>query len=271
MLYEVGNTTISLEIPALIALPILQAQIPSIEVSRKISSVPDITIRFEDSNNESFIIKENNFLLSGEWSNSLQTDMPHLMYSILRQYWLEHGYYCVHSVVINNSLLIGHSGMGKTTLALKAIKKEMDLFSFDKTILKFNDTALHAVFGTQIISVREKYLSRAQNVLKDDYLIKNGERFIFNSDTGKPREIKNIFLFSLSENNLEIESASIHQLYAYFMDSVKIDALMGNFLFSGNSSLKAKGHLIVGLKNMSPGIKTLIGTPVEIITHIQKL
>lgn len=271
MLYQVGKTTISLEIPALIALPVLQAQIPSIKVSKKITMVPDITIRFEESNSENFSFKENTFLLSGEWSDSLQTDMPHLMYSVLRQYWLEHACYPVHSICINNSLLIGHSGTGKTTLALNAIEKEMDLFSFDKTVLKFDENALYAVLGTQIISVREKYLPIAQKCLKGASFIKNGDRLIFNYQTGSPRAIKNIFLFSLSEVPLEIELSNIHQIYSYFVDSVKTDAIVGNFLFNGNISLQSKGSLIMSLKKMNIPIKTLIGTPAEILTHIQSL
>lgn len=271
MLYQVANTTISLEIPELIALEILQCHIPGIEVSKKITEVPNITIRFEENNSESLSLKENMFLFAGDWTPEIKTDIPHLMYSVLRQYWIEHGLYPVHSIVVNNSLLIGHSGTGKTTLALKALEKEMDVFSFDKTVVKFDGDRLHAVLGTKVISVREKYLPTAKKFLKESSFIKNGERCIFNYKTGISREIKSIFIFSLSESYLEIEPASIHQLYSYFMDSVKTDAFIGNFLFNGNTSSQSKGNLIVSLKNMNTPIKTLIGTPAEILTHIQTL
>jgi hypothetical protein len=70
------------------------------------------------------------------------------------------------------------------------------------------------------------------------------------------------------------KSSALHELYSYFLDSVKTDVIIGNgqLLLDGNISYSCKERLMHNLKNLLNNeeiqLKTLIGTKEEIIKYI---
>lgn len=112
------------------------------------------------------------------WKN----DLPHFIYALLRQYWIEAGLSPVHSLCVggghrlNNlkSLVIGHSGTGKSTVATELLKLDYPVHSLDRTLVHINniDNDINKNFnfnkkhvhltqfaGTQVLSLRKNSIN----------------------------------------------------------------------------------------------------------------
>lgn len=108
------------------------------------------------------------------WKN----DLPHFIYALLRQYWIEAGLSPVHSLCVGRvhrlSLVIGHSGTGKSTLASELLKLDYPVHSLDRTLVHINniDNDINKNFnfnkkhvhltqfaGTQVLSLRKNSIN----------------------------------------------------------------------------------------------------------------
>lgn len=273
MYYQIGSIKLELVLPEELPLESLQAQIPGITKGNQSDICEILTFKFIKG--KSYIKKTTTTLtLSGEWNNATKGDISHLVYCWLRQYWINRGYYPVHSLCMGNSLFVGHSGTGKTTLALEALKSQLVPYSFDKTVVSFQGEKVLPILGTQVISVREE-LNHGLNNLSQ--IGTNGTRILFKTNQKvSPTGIENIYLFHLQDKRLEIntlsDASSLHELYPYFMDTVKTDAIVGETVFSGNTSKKSKEKLIKELRQwISQGhpLSILIGRPHDIINYLK--
>lgn len=262
--YQIGSLTLQLYIPAHIGLDALRTHIPEIkEISKPIKV--DLILSFISHNESNVVLKNNVLIVYGNWNATLESDLPHLIYGMLRQYWISHEQYPVHSICFNHHLLIGHTGTGKTTLGVAALNQNIDVFSFDKTVVSFEEDGLYAQLGTDIISIRTQTGNR---VLKS-----------YQKRSCKPEYIKNMSLFSINQKPLEVltinSDAAIHQLYPYFMDCTKTDVFIdnGKAVFNGMVSNEAKiktfEHLRAWL-SLHNNIKFISGEADCIISYIEE-
>lgn len=280
--YNIHNFILQVSAPEEIDLHKLQSQIPGIEYSLSNNKTPDTEFVFIERKNCKIIQSKNKFTLYGAWSEGLKTDIPHLFYAILRQYWIEKGYYPIHSILLENSLVLGHSGSGKTSLSIEAMKHNMQISSYDKTLVHFSAHEMNCIAGTNIISLRkdiyENNFSQTSDLNHFDRPIHYGDRVLFFSKNKIVKTIKNIYLFFISETPLAIKpmsiDSSLHELYPYFMDTIKTDIIVGNgqAIFSGNNSSKSKTVLMNHLKNWlqcNESVEILVGKKEDIVQYIK--
>jgi hypothetical protein len=181
--YKVLDLYISLELPEKINVLALKAQVPSIEEINFIPLEVNLILKFKESTTWSFTQSKNKIeyeiIINGIWNDDSKADIPHVLYGVLRNLWIEKEIYPIHSICINESLLIGHSGTGKTTLALEALNKKLAVFSFDKTLVQINllENCLEMIGGTTIISIREDLIESTMMHDGCKY-VKNGERLV---------------------------------------------------------------------------------------------
>lgn len=287
-LYKVHNYVICLNLPEVIELSKLQAHIPSIIRMEYVNHHHNddynniIHINFIES--EMFEIQESkgSIHIYAIWNDIIKNDMPHLVYGILRKIWIENGYYPIHSICFENSLLIGHSGNGKTTLALSAIKKNCKVFSFDKTLVNFNDLQLVAQSGTQVLSIRKQLYEKEcidnAQVLNFE-ILSYGERIVLQAPISENSEdITKIYLFYLNDIPLVKQKltslSSLHELYSFFLDSTKNDVIINNgqYVFDGNISMGSKQNLTESLKkwlSSNHKVEVLIGNKDDIVDYVR--
>lgn len=132
------------------------------------------------------------------WKN----DLPHFIYALLRQYWIETGLAPVHSLCVagrnnkynskdnnryqsehyyhkaQNSLIIGHSGTGKSTLATELLNLNWPVHSLDRTLVHIYSNSNHdypdnlqnnrfhltQLAGTQVLSLRKNSTNINTNI-----------------------------------------------------------------------------------------------------------
>lgn len=216
--------------------------------------------------------------------NNIKNDIPHLLYGILRQYWIENEKYPIHSICIDNNLLLGHSGSGKTGLGILALMNKMNVSSFNKTLVYFQNDNLKVLIGTEIISIMDKMYMEELSILKEDENIT-----IIKNEVGSvlvvPPILNSIIInkvcfFFLSEKELEIKKlnkeSGLHELYPYFMDTMKSDVILGNgqCIYSGDNSEYSKQNVIKNIKKWlikNKDVEILIGNPESIIKYLKKL
>jgi len=93
------------------------------------------------------------------WQNQFPADLPHLLYGIARAYWLQRGLFPVHAACVEQggkgTLLAGHSGMGKSSLALALVTQHgRRLVSGNTTLVRIDQGALVAVAGTPVMTLK---------------------------------------------------------------------------------------------------------------------
>lgn len=254
-IFKTFNLTIKLVLPEKINLLDLQVHVPSIELENNIKTISDFTIMFEQSNAPSLDCCERTLIIKNRWSTSVKEDIAHLVYTLCRQHWINQGYYPVHSVCMDDRLFIGHSGCGKTSLALCALKNNLIVSSFNKTVVEIQDK-MQVMACTQAISQRN-----APSIL--------GEKQSYPT-------INHLYLFVLNEKPLQVLDVSpdsaVHQLYPFFLDTIKQDVILtGNLVYSGFTHIDRKVNLIKLLRQWLEAhpLKVLIGKKEHIIEAIK--
>lgn len=274
--YSIGFIILYLETPEKIPLCELLIHLPQIHEIH-VHNVPHLSIKFEQADHAYLHVQDYHILIKGLWNNSSKQDIPHLAYSLLRQYCVDHEIYPVHSIGIEHTLFIGHSGQGKTTLALEAIKENLSVFSTDRTLLNFAQGELFSRLGTSLLSVRTKNINCIDYNKTPALIGYTGERELcYYRQENQPNLIHSIILFQLTEEPLFIEKISstsaLHQLYPYFLDVIKQDVLLSqSLLFCGYNSNHTKQllacHLESWLKHHN--VSFYSGTKKDIIQYLK--
>jgi energy-coupling factor transporter ATP-binding protein EcfA2 len=279
--YKINEFKIKLSIPEKIELYKLQSQIPGIELEDKPDGNLDLHFIFLEGNEYEVVNSDKKIVLYGKWSANVKADIPHFLYCILRNYWVENAQYPVHSIMFKNSLLIGHSGSGKTTLALEALNQNIEVQSYDKTVVKFTNKKLMMVAGTKVITIRKKLFEKNSSIFKDKEVKDIGDRFLIEQtsvSSMSKRNIKKLYFFSLADSELFVNKftslSSIHELYSFFLDSTKIDVIIdgGRLIYDGCNSTDAKAVLVNHLENwLSKGnfVEMLVGTKQDIVRYVK--
>lgn len=275
--YSIGFIILCLETPEKIPLCELLVHLPQIH-EVQVHNTPHLTIKFEQADHAYIHVQDYHIFIKGLWNNSSKQDIPHLAYSLLRQYCIDHEIYPVHSIGIHNTLFIGHSGQGKTSLALEAIKEDLPVFSTDRTLLHFDSGQLISRLGTSLLSIRSQH-SHCIDYNKTPALTHyTGERELcYYKQMTQPNTIESIVLFQFSKDPLFIErisaTSALHQLYPYFLDVVKQDVLLSqSLLFSGYNNNHVKQLLACHLESWlkEHHVSFYSGTKEDIIQYLKK-
>lgn len=270
--YQLHKILIKFNFPEEINILSLKALIPGLDISKKHRQKEDIIVSFETSKRFRIKNKKNSYKICGQWSEHFKNELPHLLYNIIRTYMLNHKMFPVHSININGNLFVGHSGVGKTSLAVEALKNNLSVYSFDKSILLFKKSKLQMIAGTQVLSVR-----KSVRVNFEPSLIAES-RNIFDCKVKQSKQVYNIYLFQLSSNNLFIEKikkeSAIHQLYPYFLDIIKSDTIIDTqHVFEGKVTKITKEFLIKKLKKTlsTLSVQFVSGRKEDIVKMIMEL
>ena len=225
-----SNTYFSLPFGLTVAVPeirssriaLLEAYVPGVQ---QLSVVPEK--------------KDIVFDLSSIKGSVSDLDFCHALYSVARSALLERHYYSVHAACIASQsgegvLIVGHSGTGKTSVALEFIQKEHGkMFSGNKTVVSFED-GLVAKAGTRIMTIRSADRERYSGIIEEGFSY--GERLAFSLkedgyEMSKSLSIRKIILIRLDDAKEEThqlsESTALHVLYPYFLDTVNADTILG--------------------------------------------
>jgi hypothetical protein len=154
-------------------------------------------------------------------------DFIHLIYAACRIWWLQHDLYPVHSALVGDLLIVGHSGAGKTSTALHlAAGRGKRLFSSNKTLLKITDDGrLVAVGGTRTITTKAKdadrhlggLADRCQYVGRSAFLLE--ERAYAQDQLVEVRRIAFVQLNDGADEHSELSPVSaLHRLFPFFLD-----------------------------------------------------
>ncbi len=232
---------------------IFQAYVPGIEHASR--GPEDIRITYQHAKKESLHRRGKTLTVQG----TLQTvanDTHHLLYSALRHELLKKGAYAVHAACVDVEgliLLVGHSGSGKTTIALELAKRGHKIFSGNKTVV----TRGKAIAGTRAMTLK--------TAPPQSDTIAYGTRSAFLLPSyAKPGPIKAIYLVRLNDGHDREEkigaTSALHALYPFFLDVVNADTIIGDALYSSEVTQKQKATLVKMLQSM------LEKTPVHTVT-----
>lgn len=152
-------------------------------------------------------------------------DVPHYLYSLARLDLLKRGLFPVHAACVGkdgrNALLVGHSGDGKTTVAMKLLATgRWKMFSGNKTVVDFFAPGkMAAVGGTRIVSVKRPDGSRSAARLRADQ-----------AEPAPRVDVLAVFRLRLNDG---YDCASklpplnaLHVLYPFFLDVVNADVIL---------------------------------------------
>lgn len=235
---------------------LLQAYIPGIKFLLKEPDHIDITLTFS-STEKTTVHNAHHVTLNARTESAIPYDAYHLFYSMVREALLDRHLYPIHAACVfkngmDGTLIVGHSGTGKTTSTLRLHQNlGWKIFSGNKTVISFEDAVPRALAGTSTITIRE---SEKEKHKKDDTnSVIYGDRLAFSLPRKHQEQfslpIKSIVLIRLNDTKEEKEALSslgaLHALFPYFLDTVKADTVLdqGNVVFSGSASLETKTFL----------------------------
>ncbi|MBS1993004.1 MAG: hypothetical protein JSS83_20945 [Cyanobacteria bacterium SZAS LIN-3] len=178
-------------------------------------------------------------------------DLIHLIYSAVRPLWIKRGLYPVHSACVAGrdggyKLIVGHSGAGKTAIALAQAAAGGKIFSGNKTLVAITaNGGMYAVAGTRTMTRAgaDGKPSTATGVVsyQERVAFELGDLSVISSGSESQMAVP-ITLIALARLNdganqcTRLSSLSaLHKLYPFFVDTVNADTVLcaGETLFSG--------------------------------------
>lgn len=237
---------------------LLGAYIPGANFICEPLTAPVLTVVFRTSDKPRVVRRGRQITMYDAWKGQPSLlDFIHLAYTIVRLAWLQKGLYVVHSALVNDLLMVGHSGSGKTSTALRMAAGGAKVFSGNKTLIKITDDhRLVAIAGTRTVTAKTGVAELHMPVLgqgKAEYHGRNA--YVLQPEFYSPApevEIKRIALVHLNngfDNNTELEPLSaLHRLHPFFLDAMNADAIVcgGKAVYAGvlprsaHSTLAAK-------------------------------
>lgn len=199
------------------------------------NAVPEAVIAHTESDDKRLAASGRTVTIADRWNGTMNLDYFNLLYGVTRMRMLSRGLYPVHAACVEGHtgyvLMVGHSGVGKTTMLLRLAEDYgRRVFSGNKTAVSLGDGDAIAEGGTHTITVRGAYAGSV-----DTSLIAYSDRTAFwlpgASYAPEPRvPIAAIVLPHLndavSEQGTLSPMSAVHTLYAYFMDSTKADTVL---------------------------------------------
>lgn len=251
----------------------LQSQIPGIQELHEIPKKADLTIHHEER--ETFSLTRDGSLveLKEGWNGKISPDLPHLLYVMAHQHWLNQGLFVIHSACIGNEkdgyvLLVGDAGCGKTSTALECARRYgLKIYSGDKTVVEIDgDYNLWGIGGTQVLTSRNPERGRWKEMVGKAVETSSRHSFSLKMEyypTEKKVPIRGVVLLYLNDGRDSLEEFSklsaIHNLYPHFIDSQKEDVLMndGNYVFDGTVTRDVQQKNVPRLSQAIKKIRTV--------------
>jgi len=239
-----GNLTLKLESDVLDTLHpedvlLAQAYLPGLQpVSAPASTVADIVLTHRQTTTTSSFEETGRCtaVLHDTWTDRVSMDTFFLLYGLTRRALLDHHLFSVHAACVEDDagaiLLVGHSGAGKTRIALELIQQGKLLFAGNKTVVEWSPFgSMEAVAGTQTMTLHKKSTST------DEEIVSYGERKAFmvmkQQQTISSRiPVRAIVFVRLNDGVETVEhlsqTSAFHQLFPFFLDLVNADVLIGH-------------------------------------------
>ena len=184
---------------------LLRAYVPGIEImeitQKNNINNPGLIISYYPSKYQKILYDDNNVIIYDDWSKEIPVYFFHLIYSISHDVLLKNGFYTVYSACVGKkdqwSLLLGHTGAGKTTVMLNLLYNyRFKMFSSNKTILKFKKVfGLEAIEGTTTVTCKNSDYTKLK-------IIDNSTNFVNRIAYRLPDR------YSISKNKVKIEAVS---------------------------------------------------------------
>lgn len=245
---------------------LLGAHLPEIKLVTANLVKPVIKIRHIESEQTQLQQQGSDVVFHAPWKGKLSSDFVHLFLGAARLAALERETFTVHAACVGGILLVGHPGVGKSSITLHtALNKNLKVYSGDKTLIKINSQGqMVAVGGTKVMTIRKNDVKRWPE-LESYQGVHSADRFSF---TLKPEQqekrkevlIKAIMLVNLNDGSTKSETlgslSALHTLYPYFIDTERADVILeaGKAVFSGNLKTELKARLLtllgLGLKSI---------------------
>lgn len=242
---------------------IAKAYIPGIIYISNQKQKVNFTLEYKLAKTKSLQKSKNHIVIKENWQKSFPLDFYHLLYNIVQTQYLTKNIFSVHSSFVNNILIVGHSGVGKTTISLKLLQKyKMPLITTNKTLVSFAKNNMEVLGGTTTVTLA-KDNTKDNNKSKINY--SDRKLITIDNDLIKKQKkennlIKKIILPQLNDGVKickKLEGLSpLHKLFPYFLDTVNASTILfdGDFVFSTNIEAKTKQYLS---KNLSKKIKKI--------------
>lgn len=218
---------------------LLDAYVPGCSLSTESLRTPDFVFEHESSDQKKLVQEPNRLLIANDWATEFPLDFYHVLYSVVRVQFLKRRFFSVHAACVEMNggsiLIVGHSGVGKTSILLELLKeKEIRFVSGNKTVVAFEDDgSIGTVAGTKTVTVGIQDLKRHGS---DDLdFISYGNRTAVIMDTHwstEPTQIRAIVLVALNDGVSEKSSpeipSALHKLYPFFLDAVNADTIVND-------------------------------------------
>jgi hypothetical protein len=227
---------------------------------------PTITVRFVESTATSLTVQAGNYTLADAWNGEASLmDLLFLCYGAARRAWLKRGLYPVHAAALSMgdgglTLLVGHSGSGKTALTLSAVARGHKVFSGNKTLVRIDGqgdrTVLTAVAGTRPMTTKAEDVARHLDLGKFNTGYQGRSAFYLAKEhyaATAPSVVTGIVLPRLNDGVTKRKFmgpvSALHKLYPYFMDAVNADIVLagGKCVLSGEPRPRVRELLAAGL------------------------
>lgn len=261
-----------------------QAYIPGVLLSAKKTENPTFKLKHIETDSQKLEEDDSTINVYDSWGDEIPLGIHHMLYTLSRRAFLEQKLFPVHAACIGNDngyyLIVGHSGIGKTTMTLESIDKHgMRLYSGNKTLISFTPE-MKAIAGTKTSTIREADYEKFQHLMKEQ--LSYWGRCAFTLDeamVSKEAEvkIKAIILPKLNERVQEFtkvkEASALHTLYPFFMDAVNAETIFGDTVLLGTAPEGTQDYLVKALLqslNETP-FYTITGTMEFIINQMKSL
>lgn len=219
------------------------------------------------------IQKGKNIEIFDSFKSKIPLYVYHLIYSVFHKYWLNIGVYSVHAACVSKNgfatLLLGHSGFGKTTISLKLVEKYgFKLVYSDRVLLKIKKNGnITPIGGTKLITYKHSNKHIPLSILKPnaEYVDRKIQKLLSNyMQTESPKLINSIAFIRLNniENNINTVDAfeALVVLYKFFLDILGSDALIlnGKGIYEGiDLKLESKMNLLKELRKVTKKISII--------------
>ena len=230
-----------------------------------------VTIALRQSSKPRLLVSKNGnsyTLYSESTAEAALMDLIFLTYGVVRQKWLKQGLYCVHAACLEDpqqrlTLVVGHSGVGKTPVTLSSLARGYKVFSGNRTLVKIESkenggitagisgestSSIIAIAGTRTITTKAedlaKHLPEANSNEEGNEKVGYQGRSAFKLSNRfyadpAPQAVTSITLPRLNdgaEKSRPLSALSaLHKLYPYFLDAVNADIVLagGRIVFAG--------------------------------------